>query len=325
VHSRFEDLDARLDRVVEHAAPGRSRVSVWLGDLAGVPRYEHDALAPHYAASTMKLPLVIAVLRRVARGELGLQDPVPVSGTFASVVDGSPFQLDEYDDQDPETWSMVGGTCTVGRLAERAITQSSNIATNLLLDVVGLHEVAEVLRIVGCSPDTVVGRGIEDARARAAGITNTVTAADLGLVMAAVGRRDAALGGEQVLAPAERLLSRQAHRDQIPAGLPAGTPTASKSGWIPGVSHDVALVRPPGAAPFVLAVCTTVDLDEARAAAFVAGVARDVWVADHGDEGATPAGTTGPTDATKATHANDLEAFSPTGEAPTDRPCRQGA
>ena len=289
MRSPFSDLDSRLDRAV--VAPGDSDssaqpvvVSVWLGDLGGGTRYEHDALSPHYAASTMKLPLVIAAFRRVARGELDLDAPVAVTGTFASVLDGSPFDLDESEDQDPATWSAVGGTRTLRELAEQAITHSSNIATNLLVDVVGLDEVDDVLRIVGCSPTTVVGRGIEDALAREAGITNTVTAADLGLLMAAVGRREPALGGDAVLTPVEEMLARQLHLDQVPAGLPPGTPTASKSGWIPGVSHDVALVRPDGEEPFVLAVCTTIDLDETEAAAFVAGVARDVWRAGHPEE-----------------------------------------
>ncbi|MER7071108.1 serine hydrolase [Terrabacter sp. NPDC000476] len=283
----FSDLDSRLHRaVVDHRARGGgpASVSVWFGDLDGRPRYTHEAEAPHYAASTMKLPLVVAAHRRAVRGEIDLHADVPVTGTFASVLDGTPFALDESEDQDPLTWGAVGGSRTVAELADAAITESSNIATNLLLDVVGLEEVAEVLRLVGCSPRTVVGRGIEDGAARAAGITNTVTASDLGLVMAAVGRRDAALGGEPVLGPVEGLLARQQHVDQVPAGLPAGTPTASKSGWIPGVSHDVALVRPEGEEPFVLAVCTTIDLEETEAAAFVAGVARDVWAAAHAEE-----------------------------------------
>ncbi len=151
-----------------------------------------------------------------------------------------------------------------------------------------------MLRLAGCSPTTVVGRGIEDAVARESGVTNTVTAGDLGLLMAAVARQDPALGGPAVCGPVEQMLSRQQHRDQIPAGLPAGTPTASKSGWIPGVSHDVAIVRPAGEPPFVLAICTTVDLGEHEAAAFVASLAADVWAAGHeagptaGDDGGQP-------------------------------------
>ena len=276
--SPFTDLDARLPRL---GHPDGAAVSVWLGDLDGSSTWSHDADAPHYAASTMKLPLVVAAMRRVVRGELDLDASHPVRNAFSSVVDGTPFAMDEADDQDPDTWAAVGGTRTLRELAEHAITRSGNLATNLLIDVVGLDEVAEVLRLAGCSGTTVVGRGIEDAAARAAGITNTVTAADLGRLMAAVGRRDAALGGEAVLGPVEAILARQQHLDQVPAGLPAGTPTASKSGWIPGVSHDVALVRPAGEEPFVLAVCTTVDLDEREGAALVAGVARDVWAALH--------------------------------------------
>ncbi|TQM62743.1 serine hydrolase [Humibacillus xanthopallidus] len=277
--SSFADLVARLDALASDD-PSAS-VSVWLGDLAGRCRWSHRADAPHYAASTMKLPLVIAAQRRVVRGELDLDAPLPVRNAFASVLDGSPFTMDEDDDQDPETWAAVGATRTLRELAEHAITHSGNLATNLLLDVVGRDEVAEVVRLAGCSPTTVVGRGIEDAVARAAGITNTVTAADLGLLMAAVARREPALGGPPVCEPVEQILERQQHVDQIPAGLPSGTPTASKSGWIPGVSHDVALVRPAGEDPFVLSICTTIELGEHEAAAFVASVAADVWAADH--------------------------------------------
>ena len=275
--SPFPSLHARLDALT----PPGAIVSVWLGDLDGAPRFVHDEAAGHYAASTMKLPLVIAAHRRVVRGELDLDASYRVHNDFSSVLDGSTFHIDDADDQDPETWAAIGSTRTLRELAGHAITHSSNLATNLLFEIVGFDEVAEVLRIVGCSPVTIVARGIEDAVAREAGVTNTVTAADLGLVMAAVGRRDEALGGEAMLAPVEEALAGQLHVDQIPAGLPAGTPTASKSGWIPGVSHDVAIVRPKGEAPFVLAVCTTIDLPEPDGAAFVADIARAVWSADH--------------------------------------------
>ena len=257
-------------------------MSVWLGDLDGRPRYEHDALAPHYAASTMKLPLVIAAFRRVVRGELDLDTPVRVSGTFASVYDGSPFDLDESDDQDPRTWAARRRhphARRARRAGHRPLEQHRDQPA---------ARRRRPRRGRGGAPHRrlLAGDGRPDAASRTrppalAGISNTVTAADLGLVMAAVGRREPALGGDQVLAPVEAMLARQVHVDQVPAGLPPGTPTASKSGWIPGVSHDVALVRPPGEEPFVLAVCTTVDLDETEAAAFVAGIARDVWRAEH--------------------------------------------
>ena len=165
-------------------------------------------------------------------------------------------------------------------LAEHAITHSGNLATNLLLDVVGVTRSPTSLRLAGCSATTVVGRGIEDAAARRAGITNTVTAADLGMLLG--GRRETRVragrpgglraGRGDALAPTP------------PRSDPAGSTgrhrrRASRAGS--GVSHDVALVRPVDEEPFVLAICTTIDLGEHEGAAFVASIAADVWAAGH--------------------------------------------
>lgn len=288
----FGALNARLEKLGGDQAGDDPVLSVWLGDMLGRSRFEWNADAGHYAASTMKLPLVLALYRRVARGELDLAAVTPVHNEFASAADGSSFSIDPSDDQDPETWAAVGGARTLAQLAEHAITHSSNLATNLLLEIVGLPAVAHVLADTGCSATTVVGRGIEDAVARRAGISNTVCAADLGRLLAAVARRDPSLGGESVCGPVEQLLRHQCHVDQIPTGLPPEVVTASKSGWIPGVSHDACLAWPPHRDPFVLVICTTIDRSESDAAALVASLAADVWAADTvdgvADSGAPP-------------------------------------
>jgi beta-lactamase class A len=75
------------------------------------------------------------------------------------------------------------------------------------------------------------------------------------------------------------VLARQEHRDGIPAGLPAGTYVANKTGWVDGVTHDVALVRPDGRPAYVLVVLTTVDVSEDDGQSFIAGLSRIVWEA----------------------------------------------
>ena len=40
---------------------------VWLGRLDGVPVFTHDAERTHYSASTMKLPVAMAMMRRSRR------------------------------------------------------------------------------------------------------------------------------------------------------------------------------------------------------------------------------------------------------------------
>jgi len=250
-------------------------VSVWAGDLTGRTLLALAEHQPHYAASTMKLPLLVAAHRRHQRGELDLDAPVPVHNAFRSAFDGSAFSLDRFEDQDDETWEQVGATTPLRRLVRHAIVKSGNLATNLVLEHVGTDEVADVLADAGCSGRTVLPRGIEDAAAREAGLDNLVTAHDLGLVM--LGIACGTLATESTCADIEAVAAQQEHRDKIPAGLPADTYVANKTGWVEGVAHDVALVRPQGAAPYVLAVCTTTSLPEDDSARLIAQVSRMVW------------------------------------------------
>ena len=273
-------LDARVAALLDTLDPasaGAATLSLWLGTTDGATLLALNADATHYAASTMKLPLVLAAHRLHDRGEVDLDAPVTVHDSFASALDGSTFTMSQDGDQDDETWEALGTEVTLRELARRAIVRSSNIATNLVLERVGAGAVAEVLADAGCSAATVLPRGIEDAPAREAGLDNLVTAHDLGLVLCGLASRT--LAEPATCVEVEAVLAAQEHREQIPAGLPAGTYVANKTGWIEGVSHDVALVRPADDAPYVLAVCTSVDVPEETAAALVADLSRIVWEA----------------------------------------------
>ena len=266
-------LDDLLGRALREDRSGV--VSVWYGAVDGSPRARRDEDVTHYAASTMKLPLLAAAYLRAERGELDLDAEVAVHNDFRSALDGSPFQLTQEDDQDDETWARVGSTQTLRELARHAIVKSGNLATNLLLEQVGPGAVAEVLTRAGCSSDTLLPRGIGDAVARAAGLDNQVTAADLALVMATIA--DRRLAQPATCVAVEGVLLGQEHRDGIPAGLPEGISVANKTGWVDGVTHDVALVRPPDREPYVLAVCTTLDVPEETANALIAAVSAAIW------------------------------------------------
>jgi beta-lactamase class A len=270
--------DAALAEAVERLVrglPGESVVSAWLGDVHGESVYVRGERTTHYAASTMKLPLLMAAYRRHERGEIDLDVEVPVHNRFRSAFDGSPFALDQHDDQDDETWSRVGRTMSLRALARHATVHSGNLATNLLLEHVGGAAVSEALADAGCSDLTTLPRGIEDAAARRAGLDNRVTAAELARVMCGIGARG--LAAPATCRAVEDILAAQEHRQQVPAGLPAGTYVANKTGWVDGVAHDVALVRPDSAPPYVVAVCTTAAASEEALYSLNAAISAAAW------------------------------------------------
>lgn len=249
-------------------------VSVWMGGLDGTAWLSRDCERVHPAASTMKLPLLIALHRAHARGELHLDAEVPVLATTPSVVPGATVTVTQDYDNDDEPWHRLGGTATLRWLGERAVVRSSNLATNLLLEQVGMVAVAQVLADAGASRSRVC-RGIQDTPAGDTSPSNVVTAADLAAVLRA-------LAGHRLLDPGasdevEALLARVEHADGVPAGLPPGTWCAHKSGWIDGVCHDAAIIRPCGERPFVLVVLTQAALGEESIHRLVADVARVCW------------------------------------------------
>ncbi len=256
-------------------APSGTAVSVWMGDLTGATWLAREADLPHPAASTMKLPLLLALHREAVAGRLDLDAEVPVMPTTPSVVPGAVVTVTKDYDNDDAPWDRLGKPATLRWLGERAVLRSSNLATNLLLHHVGLPAVAEVLADAG-TRHTHVRRGIQDfAGFRAEPDGNVVTAADLAVLWRQ-------LAGGRLLDPStsrelEELLARVEHDDAIPAGLPAGTWCAHKPGWIEGACHDAALVRPADEPPFVLVILTRAELNEEAAHRFVADIARACW------------------------------------------------
>ena len=272
-------MSTLLDAALE-ALAGRSdaTVSVWFGGVDGRLWFGRDTDRVHPAASTMKLPLVIALHRAADAAALRLSDEVVVRTTFDSQVPGRTYDVTQDYDNDDEPWERVGDRAALGWLAERAIVRSSNLATNLLIDRLGVHPVNAVYSDVGANASRVK-RGIQDEPAVAAGRTNRVTAADLAAVLGALARRE--IAAPDSCERIEDLLARCEHDTAAAAGMPDGTYFAHKTGWFEGVAHDVGIVRPEGEPPFVLAVLTGADLDETAADRLVADIAALCWTHRH--------------------------------------------
>ncbi len=206
---------------------------------------------PFYAASTVKLAVLVAAARGLEAGTLALDQTVVSTDTFASQVPGAPDYRIEPDDLDAGM-PAPGTPMLLGDVLERMVVVSSNEATNMVVDLVGLPATNRVLADAGAT-SSIVGRKYSDLEAEARGDTHRTTAADLAALMSAVvtGR----LVGPEATSWALELLGRQTDR-QLTATVPDHVPHGSKSGWVDGIRHDVAYVGEPGPDTLVVAVCT---------------------------------------------------------------------
>ena len=256
------------------APPTGTEVGLALLDLRSGDSLWSNAAWRVHAASTMKVPVLIELARRVDAGRYGWDWPVLVHNEFRSIVDGSPYRLNPADDSDTTLYAREGQRVPARELARLMIDWSSNLATNLLVAELGAPEIQAAARRLGAD-SIVVLRGVEDQKAFDAGLINSTTARDLAVLLAAIARGRAASDSSTALML--EILGHQEFRDGIPAGVPPGTRVASKTGNITGVNHDAAIVFPPARAPYVLVILTRGFADQPAAEAYMAGVSRAVW------------------------------------------------
>jgi beta-lactamase class A len=235
------------------ARSGAEAVGVYFRTLDGRDSLLLNAAQRFHAASTMKIPVMIQVFRDVDAGKVRLDDSVPVTRTFPSILDGSPYELDPSDDSDSTLYARVGTKASVRSLVELMITVSSNLAANLLIDRVGADRVNRTAHELGADSIAVL-RGVEDMPAFNAGRNNTTTARDLGVLLAAIANGTAA--SPVSCRAMVDVLARQRFNDGIPAELPPGTRVAHKTGDITAVNHDAGIVYPAQDPPYVLVILT---------------------------------------------------------------------
>jgi beta-lactamase class A len=239
----------------------------------------HIAYAVHkeesfHAASTMKIPVMIELFHQARQARLKLDDPLPVKNQFHSLADGSVYTLDPADDSEAELYKAAGQTRSLSQLCELMITASSNLATNLLIEKLGVDNIRATVHSLHADGMNVL-RGVEDNKAFLKGLNNTTTACGLQQLLEAIAH------GEAIDQESSRqmieILERQRFNEGIPAGLPPGTRVAHKTGEITGIHHDAAIVFAPK--PFVLVILVRGLSETKDSAALMADITRQLYLA----------------------------------------------
>ncbi|HEU4999323.1 MAG TPA: serine hydrolase [Lapillicoccus sp.] len=221
-------LEQRMGDLVA-TAPGRLGVAV--RDDRGWS-WSHEANRVTRSASTIKVPILLAVLRLVEAGRLDLADEVRLAPFAARVGGFGPLSL------------LPSVTALPLLEALRLmIALSDNDATNAVLDHAALLGSGEVARLLAEVPTrhTRLQRRMMDPVSAAAGLENETCPQDLADLLVA-------LKGGRLLGPELSGLAIGILRDQqLVAGLPAylssDVTVGSKTGDLPGLRADLALME----------------------------------------------------------------------------------
>ena len=202
-----------------------------------------------HAASTMKTPVMLEVFRQAEQGFFSLDDSIVIKNSFCSIVDSSEYSMNITDDSDGDLYKLIGNKTTIYDLVFKMITESSNLATNLLIDLIKPSNIMTTLKNYGINGVNVL-RGVEDQLAYEQGLNNTVTAFGLMTMCKKMAKKE--LVSEKASNEMINILTNQKHRSMIPALLPEGTITATKSGSITGIRHDSGIIFMPDGRKYVM-------------------------------------------------------------------------
>ncbi|MGB3635927.1 MAG: serine hydrolase, partial [Rubrobacteraceae bacterium] len=183
-----------------------------------------------FSASVIKVPVLVAVFRRIDEGKLSLSDTFPTEqGDWAA---GAGWMQ----------WEDPGQSYSVYDYAYLMMTQSDNVATNALVRKVGGKEyVNEVAESLGAE-DTVLAQKVTSERGAVPDLDNRMTTRDMAMILEKIANEKAA-SPESCQAMVDIMLDNYLESwlvDGIPEDADVGI--ANKGGWLYKVYDEVGIV-----------------------------------------------------------------------------------
>jgi beta-lactamase class A len=268
-----EDVpDSAREQVVEALDAAREEIEgyegvagVYVQDLKGGWSYGVRPDEEFFAASIIKVPVMVAVYRKVDEGEI----------SFSQMV--------EIQDEDWASgagwlqWEPPGTKQTVGDLLYLMMGQSDNVATNALVRLVGGRDhVNEVALSLGAK-DTVLYQKLSSERGAVPSLDNRTTPRDMATMMGRIATGEAA--SDASCKDMIDLMYMNELDWWLDAGLPANVWAANKAGWLYEVFNEAGIVQD-GDHPYVVAILSkygSQNVDEGRL--LIEKISRTIWEA----------------------------------------------
>jgi beta-lactamase class A len=273
-----EDERARVDEGLEEARQviedyGNVRegvAGVYAQDLKGGHGYGVNPDEVFFGASVIKVPIMVAVYRRMDEGAFSSRD---MFETKPEDWAGGAGWLQ---------WEEAGTAHTVEDYLLMMMTQSDNVATNALMRAVGGPEyVNQVSASLGAT-DTVIRQKVTSERAAVPSLDNQTTPRDMAAILGAVaaGRAASPESCEDMM----KLMYQNTLESGLQSGLPEGTEVAYKGGWLYKVYDEAGFIWHEDR-PYVVAIFSkhgTEDPKEGKI--LLENISAAVWQAQDGSQ-----------------------------------------
>lgn len=180
------------------------------------------------SASIIKLFILWELFRRVDTGEINLCQEIVLQES--DKVGGFGILKELH----------AGLKVTYRDLALLMIVLSDNVATNILIDTLGMANINATIQQQGFL-HTTLQRKMMDGKAKEQGLDNYTTAYDVMMLLMDLEQQAATLSSasrQQFI----DILKRQQCNNKLPMLLPPGTILAHKTGDLPQVEHDAGIM-----------------------------------------------------------------------------------
>lgn len=204
--------------------PGEYSVFVYNIPAATTYTYQNKAMP---SASMIKMFILAKAYEEINKGTLSENEQYVLKKT--DIVGGAGNLQGQ----------AIGSSFSIKYLLEQMIVESDNVATNIIIDRLGMGNINAYIQQHGYKY-TKLQRRMMDFTAQQQGLENYTSAADLGKIFLQLYRHtcvNATMDSKML-----DILKAQTDNDKLPQGLPEGTVMAHKTGELAGVLNDGGIV-----------------------------------------------------------------------------------
>lgn len=228
--AKKEETDMKeLERIIrEKIQESGEQVSVLVKELQGEGRRaDYNSKAKMPSASTIKVPIMLAALDEVRKGNLTLEQQIYVGKEL--ILDGA------------EAFENGPGEYSLHELITWMIITSDNTATNTLIQLLGIDCVNGYLKEVLQAKSTVLQRFMLDRAAAERGMDNYISQEDLLCMFEKLYAGE--ILTEELRQTAMTILYSQRHQDQVLRYIWEPVKYAHKTGSLAGLNHDAGVLH----------------------------------------------------------------------------------